>query len=264
MKASPFRLVIASLVFSALAVSAYAENNAIVPAERLKDKWWKDRHEASVALVEKGNVDVLMIGDSITHGWEGSGKDVWDKYYGSRKAINLGFSGDQTQHVLWRLDRLPLDKISPRVAVIMIGTNNNRMEPKDTAEGIKAIVEKLQTQYPKMQVLVLYVFARGPNLTDKYRKKVDAVNSYLPGLLKDKRNVTLLDINNVVIDKEGNLPKEVMPDFLHPNAEGYQLWADAMEPTLKKLLAQSETKFRREAPRPFQNFRRNLRGSIGR
>ncbi|MDR2757592.1 MAG: GDSL-type esterase/lipase family protein [Planctomycetaceae bacterium] len=116
-----------------------------------------------------------MIGDSITHGWDNKGKTVWDSYYGHRKPINLGFSGDRTEHVLWRLEHLPLDKISPKAAVLMIGTNNighNSSSPKDAADGIKAIVEKLEKQYPALKIIVLNVFPRDNKSEDNNRKKL--------------------------------------------------------------------------------------------
>lgn len=225
--------------------SVLAQSVALTPVSRSED-WWMPRHEADVvqmnnaARANKGNIDLLMIGDSITHGWEQHGW-IWHQYYGHRKAINLGFSGDRTEHVLWRLDHLPLDKISPKAAVVMIGTNNvghGSSSPKEAADGIKAIVEKLEKQYPEMKILVLNVFPRGNVPDDDLRKKVDEINNLLPELLEDKKNVTLLDINAVFLDKNKILSKDIMPDFLHPNQHGYKLWAKAMEPVLYPLLGE--------------------------
>jgi lysophospholipase L1-like esterase len=237
-------LQIVSLGFLAVFIlvsSLYAQSVATTPTDR-KDEWWVKRHADNVAQMEKGDINLLMIGDSITHGWDNAGKTVWDSYYGHRKPINLGFSGDRTEHVLWRLDHLPLDKISPKAAVLMIGTNNvghNSSSPKDAADGIKAIVEKLEKQYPVLKIIVLNVFPRDNKPDGKYRKQVDELNSYLPELLKDKPNVTLLNINSVYLDAEKNLPKEIMPDFLHPNTYGYELWAKSVEPTLTVLLGET-------------------------
>ena len=85
------------------------------PAHRMNEgnkrrgPWWKDRHEEKRALAEQGDWELVFLGDSITHGWEGNGQTTWDKYYGDRKAINLGFGGDRTEHVLWRLDHGEFD-----------------------------------------------------------------------------------------------------------------------------------------------------------
>lgn len=231
------RLFAAVLTVLLFAQASFAQSVALNPAPR-PDDWWTKRHEANVELMNKGNIDLLMVGDSITHGWDNQ-KKIWNSFYGHRKPINMGFSGDRTEHVLWRLNNLPLDKITPKAAVLMIGTNNighNSSSPKEAAEGIKAIVEKLEKQYPALKIIVLNVFPRGNKPDDVLRKKVDEINSYLPELLKGKENVTLLDINPVFLDENKVLAKEIMGDFLHPGEAGYELWAKAVEPVLTKAL----------------------------
>ena len=218
-----------------------AGHAAVTPVDR-KDDRWVQRYRNQTAILDRGNINLLMIGDSITHGWETAGKTVWDSYYAHRKALNLGISGDRTQHVLWRLDNMQLDRLSPKVAVIMIGTNNIGQQspetPKETADGVKAIVERLEKQYPDMKQLVLKVFPRDEKPDGEKRKLVDELNSYLPDLLKDKPNVTLLDLNAAFLTADGTLTDEVMKDKLHPGTYGYELWAKAMEPTLVQLLAE--------------------------
>ncbi len=220
--------------------SLYAQNVATTPADKA-DEWWVKRHAANVEQMQKGDIELLMIGDSITHGWEGAGKKTWDMYYAARKPINLGFSGDRTENVLWRLDHLPLEKITPKAAVLMIGTNNvghGSSNPREAAEGIKAIVERLKKAYPEIKILILNVFPRDEKPDGGLRKKVDEINSYLPELLQGEKNVTLLDINAKFLEKDGTLPKEIMPDFLHPQEKGYGIWARAVEPKLIELLGE--------------------------
>ena len=123
------------------------------------------RHEAKLAERKAmGKVDLLMIGDSITHGWEDTGKQTWDKYYANRNALNLGFSGDRTEHVIWRFQNGAIDDIDPKLAVIMIGTNNtgHRQENAEhTAVGIKRIIYELQIRLPETKILLLGIFPRG-------------------------------------------------------------------------------------------------------
>ena len=229
-------------VFFAAMVPAFPQHVAVTPADK-KDDWWVKRHAENVAQMNQGEIDLLMIGDSITHGWD---ENYWEMYYGHRRPINLGFSGDRTENVLWRLDNLPLDKISPKAAMLMIGTNNvghGSTNPKETSEGIKAIVDRLQNAFPEMPVLVLAVFPRNDrpgNASDgEMRKKVEEINSYLPGLLKEVNNVTLLDINKELLEADGTLSPELMPDLLHPNATGYGIWARTVEPILSRLLGET-------------------------
>jgi len=235
-------LVLLLTLFSfSFVVAQEAGHVAVTPVAKENDNWVK-RHKNQAALMDRGGISLLMIGDSITHGWEKAGEKVWNSYYLHRRALNLGISGDRTEHVLWRLDDLPLDRISPKVAVIMIGTNNigqeNPSTPTAAADGVKAIVERLEKAFPEMKQVVLKVFPRDAKPDDPKRKLVDELNSYLPNLLKDKPNVILLDINAAFLTADGTLTDEIMKDKLHPGTYGYELWAKAMEPTLTQLLGE--------------------------
>lgn len=206
-------------------------------------KWWKPRHEEK--LKQKAamkQVDLLMIGDSITHGWEGAGKEVFANYYGKRKTLNLGFSGDRTEHVLWRLQHGAVDDISPKLAIVMIGTNNTghrKDPPKETAAGVKAIIDELQKRLPETKILLLAIFPRGVNHDDGLRKINQGVNKLIHGFA-DAKKIYYLDINNEFLDDDGTLPKKKMPDLLHPNAQGYEIWAYAMEPLVANLLGEEK------------------------
>ena len=153
MKCVRFSRFVAALAVSAAMLTALAvakdtpSNVATTPAAR-PDAGWQQRHQAMNARVKQGHVDLIFIGDSITHGWEGGGKEVWNKFYAKRNAVNLGIGGDQTSHVLWRLDHGNIDGISPKLAVIMIGTNNagTGQQPEQIVAGIKAIVERASHQ----------------------------------------------------------------------------------------------------------------------
>ncbi|MBI2424966.1 MAG: DUF1080 domain-containing protein [Candidatus Hydrogenedentes bacterium] len=219
-----------------LQLGAFAQNSATVPGPR-EDEWWTTRHAEKTALAAKGNVDLLWIGDSITHGWEGDGAAVWEQYYGHRKTLNIGYSGDQTQHVLWRLDHGEIDGISPKVAVIMIGTNNHGVNTvEEIAEGITAIVDKLHAKLPKMKILLLGIFPRA-DVSQEIQDKLKTANQIIAALDADPL-VEYFDFGNDFLDDAGVLPKDVMPDLLHPGAKGYAIWAASIEPRLAELLGE--------------------------
>lgn len=223
-------------------------HEAVTPAFRNNPSWWMQRHQGVLDQIHQGNPDVIFIGDSITHGWENKGKTVWEPFYGSRNAVNMGFSGDRTEHVLWRLQNGEIDGISPKLAVLMIGTNNAAREqytPEQIAEGIRAILCTLRTELPQTKILVLAIFPRG---SDDQRKdktqdatynplwaKNDQVNQRI-SKFADGRMIHYLDINKAFLNDQGVLTRDVMPDLLHPEEKGYAIWAEAMEPTLAKLL----------------------------
>lgn len=206
--------------------------DATKPASKVDAPGWKERHEKINALVKQTrNADLIFVGDSITQRWEGAGADVWKQYYGSRKALNLGIDGDQTQHVLWRLQNGNLDGISPKLAVVMIGTNNAGGPAEQTASGIKSIIDELRARLPKTKILLLALFPRGADATDPARQKNATVNAIIRKL-DDGQAVLYFDINDRFLGPDGALSKEMMPDLLHPNSKGYAAWAEAIEPVV--------------------------------
>lgn len=217
-------------------------HKAVTPVSRAATAWWMPRHQAVLDRVAQGNVDLLMIGDSITHGWEKGGKETWDKYYALRKAVNMGFGGDRTEHVLWRLENGEIENIKPKLAVLMIGTNNSNGEQytaEQIADGIKAIVCTLRTKLPETKVLILAIFPRGDSNAVAQRAKNDKA-SELASKLADDKMIFFLNINKAFLNEQGELTREVMPDLLHPQEKGYQLWAAAMEPTIAKLMGETK------------------------
>ncbi len=211
-------------------------HSAIDPVPRAGG--WMARHNSMNARVAQGNVDMLLIGDSITHGWEGAGKAIWEKHYTPRNAVNLGIGGDRTQHVLWRLENGNIEGISPKLAVLMIGTNNaGSNTPEEIADGVQAIVQKLRAELPEMKVLVLAIFSRGPN-NDDPRRKVNQGANRIIAELADEKMVFFQDINADFLEPDGTLTREMMPDLLHPKEKGYTVWAEAIEPTVARLMGE--------------------------
>ena len=197
------------------------------------------RHKRMNERVTQGDVALLMIGDSITQAWESGGKEVWKKYYAHRKAVNLGIGGDRTQHVLWRLASGNLEGIAPKLAVVMIGTNNSGDDTsEEIAEGVHAIVKLLRKRTPKTKVLVLGIFPRGENDEDARRRVTMGANEIVAKWV-DKtgdKMVVFLDIGEKFLGADRTLSRQVMPDLLHLTPAAYATWASAIEPMVAKLL----------------------------
>lgn len=211
---------------------------ALSPAERLSTDWWKTRHEEKVALTSSGRADLAFLGDSITHGWETTGKATWEKFYGHRNAVNFGFSGDQTQHVLWRLAHGELIAMQPKVVVVMIGTNNlgaRSSTPRQTADGVLAVVKALKDGIPGVKILLLSIFPRDMGIHDGLRIGVAEASSYFQAAAQSDK-VVCLDIGPHFLRSSGDMRTFLMPDLLHPNEAGYEIWAIAMERTLARMI----------------------------
>lgn len=214
---------------------------ALTPAPLEKSwaiDWWKTRHQEKLKEDGRESAGLLFIGDSITHGWESAGIKIWNEKYSYISAMNLGFSGDRTENVLWRIESGELDGLRPELTILMIGTNNtgHRQDPPQcTAKGVELIAKKITRQLPETKLLILAIFPRRETPDNSLRKLNNEINEKLKELT-DNRRIFFEDINQVFLEENGVLSEEIMPDFLHPNEMGYSLWAEAMSPVLQKLL----------------------------
>ena len=244
---TPSRTLFLTLAFLALAAPLFAQNadtnavartnSAIVPVSRTGGATNRQAQVLQRAKDNPGECDIIFVGDSITQGWEGAGRNVWQQYYGSRKVLNFGVGGDRTQHVLWRFEQGQLDGLKPKVAVLMIGTNNSNGQDNTEAEileGVTAIVKQMRERLPQMKVVLMGIFPRSKTFNAQ-RGKIVQVNQAL-AKLDDGRNIYYVDIGPKLIEVDGSISTEMMRDALHPGEKGYQIWAEAIEPKLKELL----------------------------
>jgi lysophospholipase L1-like esterase len=248
---------VASASFNSLPGQTNARpHSALLPVTQNRD-WrtydWPTRHQAVCEAVRARKPDLVFIGDSITHFFGGEPKspisrapDVWEKCYGKRNALNLGFGWDRTENVLWRLQHGELDGASPKVVVVLIGTNNLEVNsPEEIVEAIHAICGELHTRLPSTQILLLALLPRSPK-PDGLRAKLAPVNKGLAKLYFDDRppgdhldGVTFIGVGARFVDLEGGISPDLMNDYLHPTAKGYALMAEAIEPTLAAMLGES-------------------------
>lgn len=233
-----FATALLSLLLSP--VAAQDPNPATTPVAR--EDWGQQRNQlvneqVAAAAAQGGDVDVVFIGDSITEQWLEAGRPVWEDRYGELRALNLGISADRTEHVLWRLAHGNLEGIRPKVAVVMIGTNNfgaRKSTAQQTLAGIRAIVELLRKALPETRILLLDIFPRGAEF-NAMRGGILQVNQALHAV-HDGQWVHYLPIGQVFLEDDGRISEEVMPDQLHLSEEGYRRWADAIADSLQRLL----------------------------
>lgn len=197
------------------------------------------RHQSFLEVARAGNIDVLFVGDSITDWWRQPqrGLPVWERHFAPLKAANFGIAGDTTQGVLWRMQNGELEGFNAKLIILMLGTNNiNRNDTADIAAGNAAIVQEFRRRQPNAKVLILGVFPRGAAADNPFRQRIAEINGHLEKLA-DGRTIHYLDIGPKFLQPDGTLPTEVMPDGLHPNLKGYEIWAEAIMPKVRELLA---------------------------
>ena len=241
-------LSLITLCVVSVSLAETAKNLAIDPKPRAGP--WITRHESFNEVSKQGEAQLVFLGDSITQGWGGNGKEVWAEKWEPLKAANFGIGGDRTEHVIWRLQNGNFDGLKPKLVVLMIGTNNTGHQGRpaaehggavytssaeQTAEGVKTILDILAKKLPETKVLLLGIFPRGATKEDKMRQQNVATNNIISGFADGKR-VHYMDIGNTFLQPDGTLPKEIMPDLLHLNAKGYEMWTNAIEGKVKELM----------------------------
>jgi lysophospholipase L1-like esterase len=213
-----------------------AQNTAIIPAP-----FQEQRHLAFVEEARRGGIECLLMGDSITDWWRRAGLAVYEANFGELDCANFGIAGDRTQGVLWRMQNGELDGYSPKLMMLMIGTNNlsgrtsTPNTPGEIAMGIATIVNTFRIEFPEAKVLLLGVFPRGAEANNEYRDSIRQINTLIASL-DDGEHVRFMDIGDRFLGADGSIPVEVMADGLHPTARGYEIWAEAVMPTFREML----------------------------
>jgi lysophospholipase L1-like esterase len=196
---------------------------------------WLQRHQGFVARARQGNIDLLLQGDSITDGWNNTGRAVWQKEFGGWKMANFGIGGDTCQNVIYRSQNGELEGYQAKAIMLMLGTNNTRSyTSEEIAAGVTKVVEIMRQKQPQAKILLLAIFPRGANAGDVQRQKTDVANRIL-ARLDDGQNIKFLNINDKFLKPDGGLIG-FNADNLHPNAQGYQIWADAVKAQLTEWL----------------------------
>jgi len=224
---------------------------AALPLARQDTPWWRARHQEKLMELRSRRIDLVWLGDSITQDWERHGPPdwqdfapVWQRFYGNRNAINLGFRGDNTAHMLWRMQNGELDGIHPRAAVVLIGANNLgrvHWSAPQTVAGIVAVVDELRRRLPAARVLLLGIL---PSVRSKYvTRTASAVNRELAERYAPGGDVTFMDLSplflrNGEVDRTQFLDDQLDPPDppLHPTAQAQARMAEAIEPTLAAML----------------------------
>jgi len=189
------------------------------------------QHDAFVARAQRGGIDVLFLGDSITENFATRGKAVWDReIVPLGNVADFGIGGDRTQFVLWRAQHGELAGSGARVVVLMVGTNNLATATPRTSHAVSArIVDTVRMALPGATIVLNALFPRGDR-DDPLRAKLADVNARLAGLA-DGARVRYVDAGAGFLDADGDVRPELMPDKLHPSAAGYEVWAEALRPS---------------------------------
>jgi lysophospholipase L1-like esterase len=197
-------------------------------------------HERHLKRAAEGPVDLLFLGDSITAAWSNRGKPAWDQHFAKHQAAAFGVSSDRTQQVLWRIDNGALDRIRPRLVVLLIGTNNVATgDPPDRiAAGVRTVLDRIHAKAPDARVLLMAIFPRAHQRDAGQPTETIRQTNALLAKLADGQRVRFLDIGPALLNPDGTFSKDIMPDYLHLSPDGYRRWAQAIAPTVEEMMKQ--------------------------
>ncbi|MCB1104746.1 MAG: GDSL family lipase [Cephaloticoccus sp.] len=222
-------------------------NDALVPVTNPGHPQFHELHASFLARAQAGPIGLLFLGDSITYGWR-KAPHIWEHYFGKYQPANFGIGGDRTQHVIWRIENGELDGIAPAVVVLMLGTNNTGTNTAaEIVAGNRRIVALIQEKLPDAKILLLGIFPRGPRWArngnpDPWEEKMAIIRDVNTELARwdDGQRIRYLNLTRAFLGNDGDIPNIIMPDQLHPNAAGYQLWAEAMLPLLEEMMQEPD------------------------
>ena len=222
---------------------------SVTPIPRTKEfPWmsvaqWYQKHTDDIAAAQNTDVELVFVGDSITESWDwGEGRDaVYQQYFGDVKAVNFAIGGDMTQNLLWRLQHNIQGQLQPAAVVMMIGVNNflhEKQSPDDVILGIKANLAQLQKNYPHAKILLIDVLPFYQNANSPSRQQVITVNHGIAALANDK-DIFHINVNDHFLDTNGEIPKALMDDYIHPTAAGLEIIAKAVVPKIQNWIEQA-------------------------
>ena len=233
-------LIIALALYGSVNLALAADTNSTPakPNTALLPVPHKDRRADTTkkfARFSGKHFDIVFDGDSIMNRWETTGKVVWNAHYAGLTA-DFGIEGDRVENVLWRLEQGQVDGMDPKVVMLMIGTNNSGANSADEiAEGITKLVGEYERRCAQAHIILMAIFPRGEKPTDGGRKKVMAVDELIRALGNDPR-VTFINIGPQLMQTDGTISTNMMPDFVHPTAKGYEIWSAAIQPEINKYV----------------------------
>ncbi|HEY6530002.1 MAG TPA: GDSL-type esterase/lipase family protein [Cellvibrionaceae bacterium] len=221
--------------------SAQTTALGVLPVKRVQEfSWmsvadWERQHAEDVLVAQFDHVDVLFIGDSITSGWD---TDIWTHTFAPLKAANFAIGGDHTGNVLWRLQHGAIGNLKPKLVVLLIGVNNFghlNEAPAQVAQGVGAVVRQIQLAWPHSKILLNAILPYEADAKSPKRAQVKLANTLIAHLA-DGKAIIYKDYGQLFLDKSGNITADTMPDYLHPSAQAYRLWAQALLPDIQALL----------------------------
>ena len=197
-------------------------------------RWFMPSHHRILERNRHNNFDVVFLGDSITEGWP---HDLLNKHFGKHRPVINGIGGDRAENVLWRLNHGELDGKTPKLVVLLLGTNNSGMNtPGEMALGVGTVIQRLAEVVPNAKILLLGIF---PVTHDGRNAKIKEANTFL-AKMHDGKRVHYMNLNANFLDPEGKLRTDMLKDGVHLTRHGYAMWGATTSKKVTQLVTGAE------------------------
>ena len=198
---------------------------------------WEPRHNEILKFNKTTAPKLVLIGNSITHFWGGkpqgprdSGIDSWNKYFGNKEAVNMGFGWDRIENVLWRVYHGELDGIAPKQIVLMIGTNNLQLNTnEEILQGLQFLIKAIRVKQPEAGILMMGIFPRRA-----MEERIVALNKMIEKNIIGYK-IKFADAGQLLLKQDKKIDETMFSDGLHPNAEGYEKLGKFIDMQLTKM-----------------------------
>ena len=70
-------------------------------------------------------------------------------------------------------------------------------------------------------------------MTEEIIARVRGANPLIEAWAKEDKQIVLLNLDDKFMNAEGSLKVELFNDGIHPNAEGYRIWAAELKNIIK-------------------------------
>jgi len=215
---------------------------ATSPPDVQGDDRWMSMHRRFLQEARDAEPEILWIGDSLIQNLSHS--KIWEDSFCGMHSLNFGIGGDRTEHVLWRLENGELENLSPKIIVVLVGTNNHGDTPSEIAEGLKAICTVLRDQQPQAFVVLLSLLPRG-HMPNPLRERNKEVNVMLEEYVKGNSKLQMVNIDTGFIQADSSISHHDMYDYLHLTQKGYFKAFEPVNELLTQLLQEMEGEIQR-------------------
>lgn len=194
-------------------------------------RWFGREHQKCLARTRARDFEMCLLGDSITAMWPG---DLFNKYFGRYRAANFGIGGDRCENVLWRLQQGELAGTSPKLIMLLIGTNNQGMNTaEEVAWGVGLVVKRLREVCPESKILLVGIFPSRGTPYAKTRQINEAT-----ARLADGADVRFIDPGLKMLTEDGEIEAGVLSDSVHLTPRGYAIWGDGTAEAVAEMMGQ--------------------------